>query len=121
MAPTTRFAEIVAARGAERHRLAERLAARCLATIGALGHRAALIGSLATGRFRLHSDIDILVESPVDPIGRAEVERALAGILRGAGISYDLIFACDLTQEQREAFEHDRIIASRLREARPEA
>ncbi|AWN36997.1 nucleotidyltransferase domain-containing protein [Methylobacterium radiodurans] len=80
-----------------------------------------MIGSLATGRFRLHSDIEILVESPVGPAERAEVERALASILRGTGIPYDLIFACDLTQEQREAFEHDRVIASRLREARTEA
>lgn len=121
MARMTRFAEVAAVRGAERHRRARGLAERCLEALGVLGYRAALIGSLATDRFRLHSDIDILVESRVDPAERAEVERVVAGIIRGAGIPYDLIFACDLTQEQWEAFEHDRVVASRLREARAEA
>lgn len=117
----TRLTEIIAARTQERRHRAERCATRILDRLGALDLDAAVIGSLVTGRFGLHSDIDILVRSPVDPAGRAAVERTVAGILRGSGIPYDLVFACDLTPAQREAFEHDLVIASGLREARAEA
>ncbi|WP_187275520.1 nucleotidyltransferase domain-containing protein [Methylobacterium sp. WL6] len=64
-----------------------------------------LIGSLATGRFRLHSDIDLLVRGPIDPAERAAVERAVAAVMRGTGIPNDLIYACDLTPSQLDAFE----------------
>jgi hypothetical protein len=45
------------------------------------------------------------VRGPIDPAERAAVERAVAAVMRGTGIPYDLIDACDLTPSQREAFE----------------
>lgn len=117
----TLLTDIITARTKDRHQRAERCAARILDQLGALDIDASVIGSLATGRFGLHSDIDILIRSPVDPGGRAAVERTVAGILRGTSLPYDLIFASDLTPAQREVFEHDLVIASGLREARAEA
>lgn len=105
MTAQSRFERIVAARTADRHRTARDLAARIVSDLEAQGREVAVIGSLASGRFRLHSDIDLLVRSPVDPAGRAAVERAVAAVMRGTGIPYDLIFACDLTEPQRAAFE----------------
>ena len=105
MTASSPFERILAARAAERHRTARGLAARIVADVAAQGRRISLIGSLATGRFRLHSDIDLLVRDPIDPAGRAAVERTVAAVMRGTGIPYDLIYACDLTPSQRDAFE----------------
>ena len=105
MAAQSRFERIVAARTADRHRIARGLAERIVSDIEAQGREIVVFGSLATGRFRLHSDIDLLVRSPVDPAGRAAVERAVAAVMRGTGIPYDLIYACDLSEAQRDAFE----------------
>jgi hypothetical protein len=38
---------------------------------------------------------------------RARVERAVAAAMRGFGISYDLIYAADLTPERLRDFERD--------------
>lgn len=99
------FERILAARVADRHRTARGLAARIVSDVEAQGRAISLIGSLATGRFRLHSDIDLLVRGPIDPAERAAVERAVAAVMRGTGIPNDLIYACDLTPSQLDAFE----------------
>lgn len=99
------FERIVAVRIADRHRTARSLAARIVSDVEAQGLAISIIGSLATDRFRLHSDIDLPVRSPIDPVERAAVERTVAAVMRGTGIPYDLIYACDLTPSQREAFE----------------
>jgi predicted nucleotidyltransferase len=113
--PTSRIDRLVAARTEARARTARGRATALLAGLKARGYDVAVIGSLAAGRFRLHSDIDLLVRNPVDGAGRAEVERAVAEALRASGIPYDLIFACDLTASQREAFEHDLVVSPGLR------
>lgn len=79
-----------------------------------------VIGSLATGRFAVHSDIDLLVHGETTPQRRALVERIVAMRLRGTGIPYDLIFASDLPAERLEEFLDDSIPAPGLREARRE-
>ena len=62
------------------------------------------VGSFAREDFRLHSDIDLLVRSPVDRSRRAAAERLVAESLRGLDIPYDLIFEDDLTAERLEEF-----------------
>lgn len=110
MTAPNRFERIVAARIADRHRTARGLAARIVSDAASQGREIGIIGSLATGRFRLHSDIDLFVRSPVDPVGRAAVERAVAEVMRGTGIPYDLIYASDLTPSQRDAFEQAAVV-----------
>ena len=78
------------------------------------GVEVAMIGSLATGNFRAHSDIDLLVRTGVDSSWRARVERIVANRLRGTGIPYDLVFADDLTAERLREFEHDLVQTSSL-------
>lgn len=75
-----------------------------------------VIGSLAAGRFRIHSDIDLLVQGEMTPSRRALVERIVAGRLRGTDIPYDLIFAADLPAQRVQEFLDDSIPASGLRE-----
>jgi predicted nucleotidyltransferase len=68
-----------------------------------------MIGSLARREFKSHSDVDFLVRGNLDTQGRAKVERAVAAAMRGSGISYDLIYANDLTPERLREFERDLI------------
>jgi predicted nucleotidyltransferase len=68
-----------------------------------------VIGSLARQEFKSHSDVDFLVRGGADSSGRAKVERAVAAAMRGSGISYDLIYAADLTPERLKEFERDLV------------
>ena len=61
-----------------------------------------LVGSLAKGRFRVHSDVDLLVLGQMNPARRAEVERLVADRFRESRIPYDLIFAADIGPERLE-------------------
>ena len=63
-----------------------------------------LIGSLARGDFRSHSDVDLLVRGPVNARRRLLVERLVANGMRGADIPYDLIFEDDLTEDRLQEF-----------------
>jgi predicted nucleotidyltransferase len=65
------------------------------------GIDARVVGSLATGKFAAHSDVDFLVGSPVaTPDRRALVERIVADCMRRSGLPYDVIYASDLTPER---------------------
>jgi predicted nucleotidyltransferase len=66
-----------------------------------------VIGSLARQEFKSHSDVDFLVRGSVDTQGRAKVERAVAAEMRNSNISYDLVYAADLTTERLKEFERD--------------
>jgi predicted nucleotidyltransferase len=68
-----------------------------------------VVGSLARGDFKSHSDIDLLVRGSLDTRARAKLERAVAAAMRGSGISYDLIYAADLSPERLKEFERDLI------------
>ena len=59
MAPS--FADLTARRTAERAQLARDRAALVVERLGALGAEARIMGSLARGDFRLHSDVDFLI------------------------------------------------------------
>lgn len=73
------------------------------------GIEVAVIGSLARREFRSHSDVDFLVRGRVDTFERAKVERAVAAAMRGSGISYDLIYAADLSADRLKEFERDLV------------
>jgi predicted nucleotidyltransferase len=68
-----------------------------------------VIGSLARREFKSHSDVDFLVRGALDTQGRAKLERAVAAAMRGSGISYDLIYAADITPERLKEFERDLV------------
>jgi len=50
-----------------------------------------VIGSPATGRFSLRSDVDILVRGEADGKTRVRIEQLVAAATRGSGIRCDLI------------------------------
>src|SRR4051794_27388327 len=64
-----------------------------------------VIGSLARQEFKSHSDGDFLVRGSLDTHGRAKVERAVTAAMRNSNISYDLVYAADLTTERLKEFE----------------
>ena len=64
------------------------------------GYRISLVGSLAKDRFRLHSDVDLLVHDVPGHGRRTAVERLVAEHFRETDIPYDLIFASDLAPER---------------------
>ena len=68
-----------------------------------------VVGSLTRKQFGSHSDVDFLVRGDLDTPKRVRVERAVAAEMRGSGISYDLIYAVDLTPERLKEFERDLV------------
>jgi len=68
-----------------------------------------VVGSLATNRFGVHSDVDLLVHGNTDPARRVMIERLVADHLRGADIPYDLIFASDISPERVQELLHDSV------------
>ncbi|WP_244618866.1 nucleotidyltransferase domain-containing protein [Rhizobium sp. 18065] len=68
-----------------------------------------LVGSLARGDFRSHSDVDLLIRGPMSPARRLLVERLVADAMRGSDIPYDVIFEADLTEDRLQDFLNDII------------
>ena len=86
------IAAIISARTQQRHAEAVRLAGAALGALAANGIHAWLVGSLARGDFRKHSDIDILIDAPV-------ADRALALRLRLSALGdfpSSVLFVSDL-------------------------
>jgi predicted nucleotidyltransferase len=84
-----------------------RAAARILRAAERDGIDITVIGSLAKGDFRSHSDVDLLVRGPIDPKRRRLVERLVADGMRSSAIPYDLIFEDDLTEDRLQDLLHD--------------
>lgn len=63
-----------------------------------------VVGSLAKGDFRSHSDVDLLVRGPMDPKRRLLAERLVAEAMQASGLPYDLIFEADLTDDRLQEF-----------------
>lgn len=95
-----RMASLTARRRDARHARATAAVRHILHEARAEGIEIKLVGSLARGDFRLHSDVDLLVCGRADQKRRAAVERLVAASLRTAEIPYDLIFEDDLTQDR---------------------
>jgi predicted nucleotidyltransferase len=118
MPPSSLMDVIVQERTGRRLKTATALVASLTGELERHGVDVVVIGSLATGRFRSHSDVDLLVRSDINASRRGHVEREVSKIFRGTGITYDLIFASDLTTKQLKEFECDLIHTSGVREAR---
>lgn len=68
-----------------------------------LGVRPTLFGSLANGRFRGHSDIDVTVDlKGHGTAARVAVDHAVARAHDRWGVPIDLLFEDDLTKENVE-------------------
>ncbi len=102
-----RMDALTAKRRETRHELASAAVARILHHAGNAGIDITLVGSLARGDFRSHSDIDLLVRGPVNPKRRLLAERLVADAMRGSDIPYDLIFEDDLTEDRLQEILHD--------------
>ena len=78
---------------------ATQAALRALERLSARGIEASLVGSLKTGGFGLHSDIDILItKCPKDLVYSVEAE--IEDIMNG--LPFDLVYLDLLPLEQRE-------------------
>ncbi len=86
---------IIHERDLARQAQAAPLARAALARLGEAGFPAWLIGSLARGEFRQHSDIDILIDAP--PQRRMEALTLCLRVLRGFPSS--IVFKSDLPAE----------------------
>jgi predicted nucleotidyltransferase len=92
----------------ERRRLEERLARlrpqvqAAMENLAALGVRARVIGSFASGTFRAHSDVDFLIEDPRDAsIG--QIYEAIASQVREA--PFDVVYRDWLSESGRAIME----------------
>lgn len=98
---------LIRRRADERRRAAQACVSRILQSAKGRGVDISVVGSLAKGRFRVHSDIDLLVHGRTDPARRAAVEQLVADHLRGTNIPYDLIFASDISPERVQELLND--------------
>ncbi|MER8973967.1 MULTISPECIES: nucleotidyltransferase domain-containing protein [unclassified Mesorhizobium] len=96
-------------RADDRRKTAQACVSRILRNAKACGVDISVVGSLAKNRFRVHSDVDLLVHGRTDPARRAMVERLVADQLRGTNIPYDLIFASDVSSERVQELLNDSV------------
>lgn len=99
-----RMDSLTAKRRETRRELASAAVARILHAGENEGIDITLVGSLARGDFRSHSDVDLLVRGPMNRKQRVMAERLVADAMRGSDIPYDLIFEDDLTEDRLQEF-----------------
>lgn len=98
----SRMAALTARRRDRRRDMASAAVSRILRDAAGNRIEMMVVGSLAKGDFRTHSDVDFLVRGPVDPKRRLLAERLVADGMEASGIPYDLIFEADLTDDRLE-------------------
>lgn len=103
----SKMSELTEKRRAARQALASASVAAILQDASSMGIDIALIGSLAKGDFRVHSDIDLLVRGRTDLERRLAVERMVAKAMRASDIPYDLLFEDDLGEDRVRELLHD--------------
>jgi len=96
MAPS--FADLTARRTAERARLARERAALVVERLGALGVEASIVGSLARGDFRLHSDINFLILA-CPPELKYRLEAEVEDLMEG--LPFDCIYLDEVRPDRR--------------------
>jgi predicted nucleotidyltransferase len=109
---TSRLDALLRTDAEARARRARAAAADALRLLAEHGVDARLVGSLARGDFRLHSDVDLLVlRCPAAPRYRIEgwVEEALGGL------PFDPLYLDEVAPERRAALESEAVRASDLR------
>lgn len=97
--PVSRMAALVERRTAERRRLALARARVVLDWLAGLGVEAAVVGSLARGTFRDHSDVDFLVLS-CPPDLRYAVEGGVED--RMEDLPFDVLYLDELREPFRQ-------------------
>jgi predicted nucleotidyltransferase len=114
---TERFAmptldEILEARTKARTERARSGALRALQALERLGVEARLIGSLARGEHRLHSDVDILIVRCPD-----ELRYRIEGIVEDelGGLPFDVVYLDEVAPAKRPKLQHEAVGASDLR------
>lgn len=112
----SRMERLVAKRTAERRARALRCALAAIPALKNQGIQAYVIGSLATGRFMSHSDVDYLVTGHIGPMDRRLVEATIAGAMAGSNVGYDVVYEDDVEEDLLEEFRHARADAPRLLE-----
>lgn len=85
----SRLDEMMAVRRALREKAARHRAACVLQVLRKKGVRATITGSLASGRFRGHSDVDFLVKVCPHPL-KYTIEADVEDIMRG--MPFDVIY-----------------------------
>lgn len=103
----SRIDDIIGERTARRQEAALDHVVPLLLSLRSDGFDVVVIGSLARGEFRSHSDVDFLVRGKLDASRRAALERAVAAGMRGAGVPYDLVYAADVAPDRLKEFERD--------------
>lgn len=97
---------LMARRRDRRHSAASEAVSQVLRDASGKGIDITLVGSLARGDFRSHSDVDLLVRGPMNRKRRALVEQLVADGMRASEIPYDLVFEADLTHDRLQEFLH---------------
>ena len=93
-------------RAKARRKTVQASVSRIVRDAGANGIQVSVVGSLASGRFGAHSDVDLLVHGDTDSRRRALIERLVADHLRDTGVPYDLIFASDISATELRELLH---------------
>lgn len=100
----SRMAALMAKRRERRRDMASAAVSRILRDASENRIEINVVGSLAKGDFRSHSDVDLLVRGPMDPKRRLLAERLVAEAMQASGLPYDLIFEADLTDDRLQEF-----------------
>jgi predicted nucleotidyltransferase len=118
---TSRIERLMAKRTAERRVRALRCALAAIPALNEQGVEAYVIGSLATGRFMSHSDVDYLVIGHNVPMQRRLVEATIARTMAGSNVGYDVVYEEDINEDLLKEFLRARADAPRLLELAHEA
>lgn len=118
---TSRIERLMAKRAAERRVRALHCALTAMPALNEQGIKAYVIGSLATGQFMSHSDVDYLVIGQIAPMERRLVEATIARTMAGSNVGYDVVYEEDIKDDLLEEFRCARADASRLLELAHEA
>ena len=104
--------EILAARTRARTEKARSRALRALQALERLGVDARLVGSLARGEHRLHSDVDILILRCPDEL-RYRIESIVEDEL--GGLPFDVVYLDEVVPAKRVKLQREAIGASDIR------
>lgn len=104
--------DILAARTKARTEQARKSAVRALQALERLGVEARLIGSLARGDHRLHSDVDILIVRCPDEL-RYRIESIVEDEL--GGLPFDVVYLDEVAPAKRPKLQREALVASDIR------
>ena len=104
--------DILAARTKARTEQARKSAVRALQALERVGVEARLIGSLARGDHRLHSDVDILIVRCPDEL-RYRIESIVEDEL--GGLPFDVVYLDEVAPANRPKLQREALVASDIR------